>query len=387
MRAPFILFKRQTQSGLIWYAKFWDEDQLQYSSYRSTGIPARGRDGGKLEALLAAGEMAKEAASQAGKAPDILFLEYVSAFWRPDSPYAQERALIEQKPLSLAYLKINESNLRVHIKPFQPFAGIACRQLTAALIRDWKLWAAGNGLSGRMINLSLQTMRVPIHYAIEREELQADPFQRIRNAPETHKKKGVLTQLELNSLIKAPVRDPWARLAMLLGARCGMRRGEIRGLLWEDIEEKFIIIRHNWQDEEGMKIPKSGSFGEVPIPKDVRTMLDLIKVFSEDSNPESFVLNRKWTPGVPMAASFFDECVRRELRDIGISAEEQKKRNLTFHSMRHTFVTLGRAAGISDFDIQALTRHKSKTMMDNYSHPEQVIDLAAAQEKMEKVVE
>jgi integrase len=65
---------------------------------------------------------------------------------------------------------------------------------------------------------------------------------------------------------------------------------------------------------------------------------------------------------------------------------EQKRRNLTFHGLRHTFITLGRLAGITDLEIQALAGHRSGAMMENYSHAAQVLDFAAAREKLEKAV-
>ena len=65
---------------------------------------------------------------------------------------------------------------------------------------------------------------------------------------------------------------------------------------------------------------------------------------------------------------------------------EQKRRNLTFHGLRHTFITLGRLAGISDLEIQALARHKSGAMMERYSHASQVLDFTAAREKPERAI-
>jgi hypothetical protein len=41
--------------------------------------------------------------------------------------------------------------------------------------------------------------------------------------------------------------------------------------------------------------------------------------------------------------------------------------------------------GITDIEIQALAGHKSGAMMEHYSHPAQVLDSAAAREKLEKV--
>ena len=65
---------------------------------------------------------------------------------------------------------------------------------------------------------------------------------------------------------------------------------------------------------------------------------------------------------------------------------EQKRRNLTFHSLRHTFVTLSRMAGITDIEIQALAGHKDARMMENYSHAGQVLDFTDAREKLEKAL-
>ncbi|MDR2210329.1 MAG: tyrosine-type recombinase/integrase [Spirochaetaceae bacterium] len=47
---------------------------------------------------------------------------------------------------------------------------------------------------------------------------------------------------------------------------------------------------------------------------------------------------------------------------------EQLRRNISFHSCRHSFITLGRQAGIPDLEIQALAGHKSGAIMERYSH-------------------
>lgn len=87
-----------------------------------------------------------------------------------------------------------------------------------------------------------------------------------------------------------------------------------------------------------------------------------------------------------MGETFFRNAVRRELEGIGITAGkeatkdtpavpyEQKKRNLTFHSLRHSFITLSRLDGIPDLDVQAIAGHSSREMMEHYSHADKVID-------------
>jgi len=69
-----------------------------------------------------------------------------------------------------------------------------------------------------------------------------------------------------------------------------------------------------------------------------------------------------------------------------LRSAKQKERNLTFHSLRHRFITLGRLDGISDLEILAIVGHSSREMIEHYSHAEKVIDFKAMREKMEKVV-
>jgi integrase len=53
---------------------------------------------------------------------------------------------------------------------------------------------------------------------------------------------------------------------------------------------------------------------------------------------------------------------------VGIDREQIAARHLTYHGLRHTYITLGRMAGINDLEIQALAGHKSGRMMERYSH-------------------
>jgi integrase len=120
-----------------------------------------------------------------------------------------------------------------------------------------------------------------VWYALEREEIDRDPFRSIGKAVETPKEKGILTPDEVIRLISAPVADPHYRLAMLLDCLCGMRMGEVRGLQWGDIKDGLIHIRHNWINGEGMKAPKckGGAVREnsrkVPLPSSVAAILQV----------------------------------------------------------------------------------------------------------------
>jgi len=400
-RKPFTLFKKETNGGLVWYARFWDEDARRYAVTRSLGVSAEGKRERRYEAEQAARKILPGIRFE--RVEEKTLIRYLEDFWTPDSPYAKEAALVKKRPLSAYYIRMNHEDVRRHVAPFPQFAGITPHKLTPALIRDWLTWMAGKGLSGARINATLQGIRVAIRYAVAREELDRDPFRNIGKAAESPRERGVLTPDEVARLIAAPVTDSRHRLAVLLGTLCGMRRGEIRGLRWEDIGEGLVHIRNNWIDGEGSKAPKckGGTVRQnprtVPLPSSVARILESLPRLNP--SPDAFVLEAFQKGGKPVSKEYFRYAMDKELTAIGIPGNwngkgatpegyvnEQKRRNLTFHCTRHTFVTLGRLAGISDLEIQAMAGHKSGAMMENYSHAAQVLDFAKAKEKLEKAV-
>jgi integrase len=383
--APFTLYKNVSKNETIWYARFWNSDAGRYSVTRSTGVPVMGKKQRRDEALIAAQNMLPSIRFTPSVA-DTLFLDYVEQFWTPNSPYVRDRALVAKKPLSVEYIQNNHDDIGRHARPFHRFSGLKLKDLTPGMIQDWMRWAAAGGLSGRRINAVLQAMRIAVRYAVRREDIPRDPFALTGEAAEQPRQKGVLTQDEAARLIQTEYPDPRIRCAVFLGFLCGMRLGEVRGLEWQDIDtvNKIIHIQHNYIDGEGIKAPKCGSTRTVPLTEPVRQALDAIRSITPYSAPDSFVIFTVNTVVRPSCDAFIRNGFIQFLSVSGISAAEQKQRNITFHSLRHTFVTLGRLAGISDFAIQALAGHKSASMMEHYSHAAQVIDFNEARRKLEQ---
>jgi integrase len=400
-RKPFTLYQKQTKAGPVWYARFWDEEARRYAVARSTGIPVEGKKRRRYEAEEAARSMLPSV--RFGCAPDKDFVQYAAGFWTPDSVYARECKTVRKRPLSAGYMKNNREDIRRHIEPFPGFRGLTLQNLSAGRLKDWMVWAAEQGISGRRINAALQAVRIAVRYAVVREEISRDPFKNIGEAEEQPKEKGVLIPGEVAALIQAPTKDPRTRLAVLLGLLCGLRRGEVRGLLWGDIGEGIITVCHNWIDGEGMKAPKckGGALREnkrqVPSPVPVALAIEAVRRVSRNPAADRFVFEGIRRPGEPLGNNFFRRALAVELLAIGINKpapdqdgkeaiddSEQCRRNITFHGLRHTYITLGRLAGISDMEIQALAGHKSGAMMEKYSHAGQVIDFESVRQKLQR---
>jgi integrase len=156
-------------------------------------------------------------------------------------------------------------------------------------------------------------------------------------------------------------------------------------------------VRHNWQNGDGLKGPKLDSYRDVPLPRPAALVLEAYR--AERGNPQTRLVFEREKDGRPLCNGFFRLALSRELGNIGVKGvwtslkekpgeyvNEQKKRNITFHSLRHTFVSLMRLAGATDFEIQALAGHRSAQMMDRYSHPGQITDTGACRKKLEDFI-
>jgi integrase len=317
MRCLFSLFKKKTGNGLTWYVRFWDNKAREYTVFCSTGILAEGKKERKREAKMKAQEMLKGIRFETEVA-DRSLVSYLEDFWKSDAPYVKECATIRKKPLSAYYVHQNAVNVSLHIKPCPGLNKITLRNLTAGIIRDWMTWAADKKLSGRTINSALSTMRVAVHYVVDREELGRDTFRNVKEAVDNPKEKGVLQPYERAKLINAETTDPHSRLAILLVLLCGMRRGEVRGLKWDDIMDDHIDLIHNFVNVDGLKKPKRGKTREVPYPAIVEKAFEEVRKVTICPAPDSYVFESIERPGTPMGETFFRNALRRELEGIGI---------------------------------------------------------------------
>jgi integrase len=239
------------------------------------------------------------------KVADMPLIQYLTNFWTPNSEYACYKRDVKKKPLTTYYIEMNHDDVRRHIEPFPGFAG--------------------EDISGRRANAVLQSMRVAIRWAVDNEKIPTALFRKLGDVAEIIHEKGVLTLEERNCIIDALVVDYRTRLVMLLGCLCSMRRGEMRGLQWGDIEDGTILIRHNYQDKDSLKLPKYNSVRKVPISTSVQKLSDKAREYSADVSPDSFILS-SLDSKKPLSNNFFRNAVYKELEAVGISLDQQKNK-------------------------------------------------------------
>jgi integrase len=261
-------------------------------------------------------------------------------------------------------------------------------KLKAGIVKDWQLWAMEHGATPRSCNIALQALRVPIRDAVMRGEIPADPLAIVKKVQEHPRERGVLTIKEINALIKVEEHDPRIKAAILLATLGGLRRGEIRGLRWGDIDwsSRILHVRHNSVDKEEDKAPKAGSFRTIPIHNSVLEELRKVFKLAPQNGEDDFVFFSTCKPKSPITGRALLDGLHRMLEAIGIDEKERTRRNLNLHAMRHSFITLARTLGMPDISVMALSGHKSPEMLTRYSHGNQTLDFQVVRSQIEEAI-
>ena len=232
----------------------------------------------------------------------------------------------------------------------------------------------------REANLSSNTMRrhhdllsSALRSAVRQEMIPVSPMNRVEPPRPRPKETSFYDNLELKQLYQLIQGKP-LELPVKLAGSLGMRREEICGLKWDnvDLQRRLVIIREA-RTAYGANIVQK----ETKNRASVRTLYladELCLLLEQEQsrqealrcqdpdnfNPEGYVvLDHKQRPYSPNALSLaFTRFVRRNTLP-----------RLTFHGLRHTFATIASCQGASLFDIgKALGHSTPSTTGRIYTH-------------------
>lgn len=166
----------------------------------------------------------------------------------------------------------------------------------------------------------------------------------------------------------------------------GMRNGELRALMWSDIDFENMIIHVNGtlkyiakaENKYMIDDPKSASSRrDIPM---LDYVLKTLKEHRKDQLQMRMMLGDKWNPQPGFEnlvfTGGFGRCITEtalyyDMKDIGerIRADGHSFKDYHPHSLRHTFATRGLEKGIPPKVMQEILGHTSITMtLDIYSH-------------------
>lgn len=171
------------------------------------------------------------------------------------------------------------------------------------------------------------------------------------------------------------------KIMFTLAIYCGMRRGEILGLRWKDIdfETSQIKISQSLRPQQGLikGVKTDAGFRSITVApyviselKKHRSMVLQERLESNEYNDHDLVVCQP--DGNPVSLDNFTRFWKRIVKKTGV-------RYIRFHDLRHTCASLLLSAGTHPKIVQEMLGHASiKVTLDTYSHLTRNIQAEAA---------
>ena len=166
------------------------------------------------------------------------------------------------------------------------------------------------------------------------------------------------------------IADPEWQSLIRFGLYTGQRLGDLALLTWSSIDLE--------RDEIRLQTRKTGKRLTIPIAEPLRKVLESLPGSDEPGaplHPKAFSALQRDGRAATLSNAFVELLAQAGLREvqthqgrgIGRSARRQASQ-LSFHSLRHTAVSLLKDAGIPEGVVMELVGHDSKSMSAHYTH-------------------
>ena len=198
-------------------------------------------------------------------------------------------------------------------------------------------------------------MSVLFQHAMRYEWADRNPVRLVRQSAMPEQEAVVLEPVEVQALL-SELREPF-RTLILLASVTGLRRGELFGLKWEDINFRDAEIRIERSVVDQVEGPPKTLASRRPIPMsaELASALEGWKKQTEYTEPDD------WVFASPLALGqrpyWPDAVLKRHVLPAAQRAGITK--HIGWHTFRRTTATLLHAAGVSLKTTQELMRHAS----------------------------
>ncbi|MBQ13010.1 MAG: site-specific integrase [Gammaproteobacteria bacterium] len=209
--------------------------------------------------------------------------------------------------------------------------------------------------SNATVNRYVASLRALLGYATsEWQWLDENPCLRIKHLREPKGRCRFLSESEQDALLlacKNCTKYPEMLTIVLLAITTGMRRGEIIGLRWHDIDFKYQRIT--------LRITKNNETRSVPLAGPALTSLkERAKVRPIDST--SFVFPSRGKKGLTKSFNMDYAWI--------LVRTEADLVDFRFHDLRHTAASFLAMSGATLREIADILGHKTLAMVQRYSH-------------------
>lgn len=252
-----------------------------------------------------------------------------------------------------------EIMVRKHIVP--ELGMVALAKLTPARVQIFYNEQREN-VSSRVLQYIHATLHRAMEQAVKLDLIRSNPTARVEKPKHTSKKMGILSPEQVGRFIEFTRSHRLAAL-WLLACTTGMRRGELCGLRWQDVDLDggWVTIRQQLTDVGGKRIfqePKTKA-GKRTIPL-LPEVVDSLRGWKARQDMERTLAGPDWQEtglvftgdtGKPLHPN---NLVKRDFRGL---LEKADLPAIRLHDLRHTVATYLASKGVPVNVIQLILGH------------------------------
>lgn len=322
---------------------------------------------GKKDAQRIANEWLVNLNAEADLMPNVGKAQTVDKVYRDYLKHQLDTGEIEKSTYS--------NSLSSYRKYIQPYLGdYTFSQVNKEIINGWLTKLFQLGLSQNTIHTTYARLKKVYNYFFNNGELLKDPFKGVKMPKKGETKVTHLTDEQMTDVANAVYidfepQDPMY-VGILLALYAGMRRGEICGLRWNDVDfnRHTIAIRSAVGVSDGVGM---GDYTKNPKNRSsIRTILMLPQLEQALKERHEMILpNGSW-----FVVGNKEQFMRPQQYNR-LFSEFIEKHNLVDaygnkivpHSLRHNIATVGIRAGMDIASLALMMGHASRAMtLDTY---------------------
>ena len=257
-----------------------------------------------------------------------------------------------------------------HVRP--ALGGVRLADLTPELVNGYYQWLAEEkGLSSNTIRKHHVLLHTALKSAYRQGVIPANPIQRAAPPPAVPVEAAYYTPDRLERLLRAVAGHP-LELPVRLACSLGLRRGEILGLRWRDVDLRAGQLSVRWArttvgSQVVEKPPKTAESRRTLSIAALPSLLELLRGLRADRlreglpcGPGDFlVLGEDGLPYHP----------NRMTAALAAFVAERKLDPINFHGLRHTFASMANSARVPMYQISRAMGHSSPAITQRiYTH-------------------
>ena len=223
----------------------------------------------------------------------------------------------------------------------------------------------GHVLSDSMVRKIHMMLHEAMEVAVRERYIVRNPTDNTTIPKKTTTEKQVLDDSQLNRFLEAIQGEPYWHDFFYVEVMTGLRRGEICGIKWSDIDfnEGTLCIKRSVSTKEGGGV----SIGETKTDAGVRTIIMPPSVATLLWQKRSDAIN-EWVfphytnPSDPLHPSSAYKKLKTLLKRLELPL-------LRFHDLRHTFATQATDGGVDPKTLAGILGHTDASFtLDTYTH-------------------